>query len=497
VRSGAAAHNSWLAQMIGAGFVDLRKAGRKERIVLRKASWLSARQTAILMVLFATVAQGKEMPKPDSGASDMKQHMRREVWRSEPDYVVYVPDSYDGSTNDSHNEHFLVFEGPDGSPMAVWTQSPGTPGGQHNRIMFSRSDDDGVTWSPPKRLAGPADTEDPANMASWAFPMVSKSGRIYIIYNQNQGTSGWIKMHTGTMDGIYSDDKGETWSKPQTIPMPRSPYDDPEGKIPPEWIVWQIPMRDLKGRYFVGYSRWVNEARARYNKQQLPGDWTWIESVCEFMRFENIDDDPEPEDIRVTYSAWADRALRVPHWKDPLLSIAQEPSLVRLPDDRLFCVMRTNSGYIWYSLSADDGHTWCNPRPLLRKDHGKPILQPVSCCPIYALGSGRYILLHHNNRGDITAKPENTARPRRPAYIALGEFRPGADQPIWFSESKKFMDTGGYVVSGEKGPSQIGVYSSFTGRSSNYVLWHPDRKCFLVGKKVAAEFLADLKAPEN
>ena len=28
------------------------------------------------------------------------------------------------------------------------------------------------------------------------------------------------------------------------------------------------------------------------------------ESVVEFMRFENIDEDPEPKDIRVTYSAW-------------------------------------------------------------------------------------------------------------------------------------------------------------------------------------------------
>jgi len=425
----------------------------------------------------------------------MDKHMQREVHRSKPDYIVYVPRSYDGSTNDSHNEHFLVFEGPDGSFMAVWTQSPGAPGSQQNRIMFSRSDDDGVTWSPPKRLVGPANPGDSTNMASWAFPMVSQSGRIYVIYNQNQGNSGWIKMHTGTMDGIYSDDNGATWSEPQTIPMPRSPYDDPEGKIPAEWIVWQIPMRDLKGGYFVGYSRWVHETRARYNKQQKPGDWTWIESVCEFMRFKNVDDDPEPNELRIRYSAWGDNALRVPHWKDPLLSIAQEPALVRLPDERLFCVMRTNSGYIWYSVSKDDGDTWSNPRPLLRKDHGQPILQPVSCCPIYQLADGRYVLLHHNNRGDIDSKPANTARPRRPAFIALGEFRPGADQPIWFSRSKEFMDTDSYTVTGEKGPSQIGVYSSFTILNGNNVLWHPDRKCFLVGKRITSEFLADLNVP--
>ena len=47
----------------------------------------------------------------------------RELQRSAPDYVVYVPKSVDGSTFDTGNEHFLVFPGPDGSLMAVWTQS--------------------------------------------------------------------------------------------------------------------------------------------------------------------------------------------------------------------------------------------------------------------------------------------------------------------------------------------------------------------------------------
>ena len=101
------------------------------------------------------------------------------------------------------------------------------------------------------------------------------------------------------------------------------------------------------------------------------------------MRFENIDDDPEPKDIRIAYSAWGDEALRVPHYANPMLSVAQEPSLVRLPDERLFCVMRTMSGYIWYSLSNDDGLTWCNPRPLLRRDHGLPILEPLFAVALF------------------------------------------------------------------------------------------------------------------
>jgi hypothetical protein len=423
--------------------------------------------------------------------------MQREARRSGPDYVVFVPRHWDGSTHDSHNEHFLVFDGPDGSLMAVWTQSISHPGPQ-NRIVFSRSDDEGRMWAPPSHVVGPRTPDDKAPMASWAFPLVSRSGRIYVIYNQHQGIKGWIPMHTGTMDGVYSDDKGKSWSRPQNIPMPRSPYDDPAGKIPAEWIVWQIPMRDAAGGFFIGYTHWLNPARAYLKEVE---HWTQIESVCEFMRFENVDADPEPKDLEVTYSGWGDQALRAPHYKYPLLSVAQEPSIVRLPDKRLFCVMRSNSGYIWYSVSPDDGGTWCNPRPLLRQDHGRPILQPVGSCPIYQLSDGRYVLVHHNNRGDVNARPERTNEPRRPAFIALGEFRPGADQPVWFSESKQLMDNDGVGPSGVKPQGKgrvntnIAVYTSFTTRGGNNVLWYPDRKCFLLGKKITAAFLADLKVP--
>jgi hypothetical protein len=242
----------------------------------------------------------------------------------------------------------------------------------------------------------------------------------------------------------------------------------------------------------------VNKGVAHYKQVE---SWTQIESVVEFMRFENVDDDPDPRDLQVRYSGWGDQALRVPYFRDPLLSVSQEPSIVRLPDDRLFCTMRTNSGYIWYSVSDDDGETWCNPRPLLRKDFGQPILQPVACCPIYQLPDGRYVLLHHNNRGDIETHPEATNGPRRPAFVALGEFRPGADQPVWFSESKQLMDNNGFCMDGrrkaesERPNTDIGVYSSFTTRGGNNVLWHPDRKFFLVGKRITDALLASLQVP--
>jgi hypothetical protein len=415
-----------------------------------------------------------------------------ELQRSKPDYVVYVPKSEDGSSFDSGNEHFLVFDGPDGSLMAVWTQSTYEGCGDH-RIVFSRSGDDGMTWSSPIRLVGPTKPGD-GYMASWGFPLISESGKIYIIYNQYKGIDDVKHQFTGTIDCVCSDDMGNTWSSPVTIPMKRSPFDHPNPQIPSNWIVWQKPILDLEGRWFTGFTRWVSEpVRTPPHKDS----WTAWESVIEFMRFENVNENPEPQEIKITCSAWGEDALRVPHYSNPLLSVAQEPSLVRLPDDRLFCVMRTMSGYIWYSTSEDDGSTWINPKPLLRRDHGLPILQPINCCPIYQMEKGRYVLIHHNNNGRFEGcEPEETDKNRRPAFIALGEFRPYAEQPIWFSDSKEFMDNDG-VRLGPRKRIEIGVYPSFTTRNGNNVLWHPDRKFFLLGKRITADWLSDLKVPHT
>ncbi len=422
--------------------------------------------------------------------ADAPLDLERELQRSEPDYVVYVPKSLDGSTFDTGNEHFLVRDAPDGALMAFWTQSSYENAGDH-RIMFSRSEDEGETWSAPTRIAGPARPGD-GHMASWGFPITSRSGRIYVIWNQYQGIHDTIRHHTGTMACSYSDDVGATWSPAQEVAMPRSAYDHSDPAMPPMWIVWQLPIRDLKGGWFTGFTRWVaSTART----EPVNESWTSQEAVVQFMRFANIDDDPEPEHIQIGVSP-DDEALRVPHYDSPYLSIAQEPSLVRLPDERLFCTMRTMSGYIWYSVSDDDGQSWCSPRPLLRRDHGLPIMQPLCCCPIYQLADGRYVLLHHNNDGHFEGcAREETGKNRRPAFIALGEFRPEAEQPIWFSESKQLMDNDGVGI-GPLHRTDIGVYSSFTTRGGNNVLWHPDRKFFLVGKRITDEFLSDLEIPQ-
>ena len=417
------------------------------------------------------------------------EQLERELQQTEPDFVVYAPHrSASGQITNTGNEHFLVFDGPDGSLLALWTQSTHEGAGDHH-LVLARSEDDGRTWSAPRHIVGPRFVGD-GSIASWGFPLVSASGRLYAAWNQYQGVDDVLKQFTGTMDACYSDDLGATWSTPQTVPMPRTIHDDPNPSVPSNWIVWQLPQPDLQGRLFTGFSRWVSAA---VRTQPHRNSWTALESVVEFMRFENVDEDPEPADLRVTYSA-EDEALRVPHYDKPSLSVAQEPSHVRLPDDRLFCVMRTMSGYIWYSLSADDGATWSHPAPLLRRDHGAPIEEPIVCCPMYRLADGRYVLLHHNNDGQLDGcAREESQLHRRPAFLAVAEFRPDARQPLWFSDSKQLMDIDTGL--GPQGRRDIGVSSSFTTRNGENVLWHPDRKFFLLGKRVTDEFLDDMVVP--
>ncbi len=418
--------------------------------------------------------------------------LQRELQRSAPDYVVYVPRSTDGATHDTGNEHFLVFDGPDGSLMTVWTQSTKESGGDH-RIMFSSSKDEGQSWSDPVRLVGPRSPGECA-IASWGFPLISRSGRLYVVYNRFQGVTDVGATFTGTMDCLYSDDLGRTWSDPATIPMDRSPHDHPDPAVPSNWIVWQLPIRDLEGKWFTGFTRWVSTAvrTPPHNKS-----WTSMESVVEFMRFQNVDSDPDPREIQISWSAAGAEALRVPHYTNPLLSMAQEPSLVRLPDRRLFCVMRTMTGYIWYSVSPDDGETWSSPRPLLRRDKGAPILQPAFCCPIYEMEPGQYLLVHHNNDGRFQGcVPADTMDNRRPAFIARGEFRPHAEQPVWFSKSRQLMDNDGVRIGPRQGIDS-GGYTSFTNRQGNPVLWHPERKFFLLGKRITSGALEGLVVDQD
>lgn len=410
--------------------------------------------------------------------------IRVELRKTAPDFVVYVPKSADGSSGDTGNEHFLVFDAPDGSLMAVWTQST-YEGRPDQRIVTSRSGDGGRTWAPPRVIAGP-DRQAGKGMASWGFPMVSRSGRIYVIYSRHIGVNDIFSHTTGWMAGIYSDDAGASWSEERIVPMPRSRWDNPDPAVPAGWIVWQKPLRLSKGRHFAGFTRWVSPAVRPPQPMKV---WWAAASVVEFMRFENLDADPQPDKLEISYFMSDERALQVGLIGHPDVSVVQEPSMVKLPDGRLFCAMRTTTGRPYYSVSEDEGETWRTPEPMRRHDDGPELLHPCSPCPIYQAGEDEYVFLFHNHDGHFEGwGPEDTGEHRRPVYLARGLFRPGASQPIWFSEPLFFMDHGGVpILRGD-----LAMYASVTYSPDGLILWYPDRKFFLLGKHITRAQLAQM-----
>ena len=147
--------------------------------------------------------------------------------RTRPDIIVYRPKG----NQDTDNEHFLVFEAPDGNGlMAIWTQSS-VEGHGDNHTAFSRSTD-GVHWDEPVVIAGKYPGVD-SFQASWAFPVVADSGRIYCFFTKETPKTD-IRQASGVMGCVYSDDVGHTWQTGADILVPKDRYDNPDPDIPPQ-----------------------------------------------------------------------------------------------------------------------------------------------------------------------------------------------------------------------------------------------------------------------
>lgn len=421
----------------------------------------------------------------------LREQMKTSIRATRPDFVAFVPTITGGEVADASNQHFITFDAPDGALRGVWTQCTREREPDHH-IAFARSADNGRTWSAPRVIAGPRRAGE-GQMASWAFPLVSKQGRIYVLYSKSVGKFDTFVHHTGWLEGITSDDGGKTWSPARRVNMPRTARDNPDPSYPPNCIVYQKPQRLARdGRYLVGFSRWTSKAALPNPK--LSGNAH--DSVVEFMRFDNLDENPGIEDLKISWLAYDQNALRVPYPGHPETSVVQEPSMVKLPDGRLFCVMRTMTGHPYWSVSTDQGESWSVPEIVRRADTGEPLKHPLAPCPIYdaageAAGSGEYFLFIHNHNDAFPGYGAATAfYERRPVTLVRGHYKAGAEQPVWFDEPRFFMDHDGTPLGapGMRG-SSLALYGSVTYCAGQVVLWYPDRKFFLLGRVIGTEWL--------
>lgn len=391
-------------------------------------------------------------------------HVQENLLFMRPDYVVFVPKQHREIVGDRYNDHFQVFDKPDGTLFAAWTQAT-REGDIDQHICFARSRDKGKTWTEPTILAGSPNNVNPQPIASWQQPMVSTSGRIYVLWNQRVSNDS---LHRGIMVGKYSDDDGATWSQPRVVPMPRTNRDAADK--PPNWCIWQRPLRLGKdGKYMVGLTRHggVTGTGEGADKQvQKTG------STVEFIQYDNIDDDPKVEDIKVLLLAANEKEMAV---VDPKWGLCcQEASIVNLPDGRLFALMRTSAGSPYWTQSRDKGHNWDQPKPLKDAD-GKAYLHPCAPCPIYdrkgpEACSGEYFAFVSNQE----RSEQNSYAPRGPLFLIAGRFDPQGEQPIRFAVPKPFPSR----------PAGNAFYSSLTVVEGKTVLWIPDWKHFLIGKVI-------------
>lgn len=412
----------------------------------------------------------KAMPKQAPGTDH-----KVEIQRTKPDIVLYDPAGGEAppwSDPDFFwlNEHILVQPNGKGELLAMWTSERLKP--WKWRVMFSHSKDGGETWSKASVLDSPR--------AAWQMPVICpKTGRIYVFM-----THGFLY---GGLRCYTSDDGGHTWSDPVELEFAKGPTDDPAKKA--SWISPTVPHWDRKGRPLIAFTRWATGPG-------YPGGVAGNTQI-EYVRLENLDESPEPRNLRFSWLN-LDDPITVPHRTKKGFSYAQEPYTVALPDGRLFVVMRTDSGRMWYSVSDDEGETWRKSEPLRYRDGGEPILHPVSPGPIFRLERGDYLLLYNNNDGTGRGLkgPEDRAA-RRPAYLARGEFRADAHQPVWFSQPKLFIDNDN-VPWGPPGRERLeaATYTSLTELDGKRILWYPDRKMFLLGKVVPDSLLDAMEVPD-
>ena len=411
--------------------------------------------------------------------------------RTNPDYAVYLQEA--PGERDEYSDHIHVFYTPGGDLMCMWTQ------GSHEsspdlRVVCSRSRDGGKTWSPILAI----DEPKYKNMVpALGFPLISRTGRMYCLYNQHLGY-GDGGLYSGPLRVKYSDDDGHTWvASGVDLPWRRTRFDHPDPKVHPSGIIWQQPIRDAQDRVMVGFTRW--SSRMAYPRP-IGGNRNHSDSGIEFMRFENVDEGPHPRDLKITWLPDEAGTVRVSPNIEPEhsrgYSLAQEPGLVLLPDGRLFTTMRTVTGYIWYTVSDDHGHSWRPTQPMRYRDNGAKVEHPKSPEPLYRLADGRFLFFFHNHSGyrDGATGPWDMDA-RRPVYITVGEFRPQAEQPLWFSEPKFLFDTQ-KVTCGVTRLWWLAMYASLTERGGQRTFWYADRKQFVLGKNITDEMLAGMKAPE-
>jgi hypothetical protein len=309
---------------------------------------------------------------------------------------------------------------PNGHWVACTTTGKGVEGegGQHVIVNISR--DKGETWS------APIDVE-PANgpEASWAVPILTSYGRLYIFYTYNRDNirriprteNEYTAKRVDTLGAWcfkYSDDGGLTWSRERyEIPLRPWIYDNDNNFDGRQRFFWSVCKPLLhNGSAYIGF--------ARISRWGMPG--VLVRSRGFLVRSANILTERDASKIQWTELPDSPEGLRAPKG-----SIAEETNLTALSDGTLYAVYRTIDGYLCAATSKDQGKTFTPPAYATYSPNGRRIKNPRAFSFVRKFSNGKYLLWFHFNGGEAAHARErwDYYRDRNPGWICGGIERGG------------------------------------------------------------------------
>ncbi len=251
-------------------------------------------------------------------------------------------------------------------------------GGQHVASAFS--DDRGKTWSKLVAIESPK-----GSSASWACPLLTKSGRIYAFYTYNgdnvhlgrNDTHGWYAFK-------YSDDDGRTWSKQRyRLPMRTTACDTirRNGKVVHHF--WGICKPIIAGEtvYF---------SFTKLGKYFLGNGEGWL------FRSDNILTEKDPTKIHWEMLPKGDAGIKHPEFG----SVQEEHNLAAMSKPgHMACVYRTTKGFCAISYTRNGGETWSKPKPMRYSPRGRIIRHSRACPKIWRCGNGKFLFWCHQHGG--------------------------------------------------------------------------------------------------
>lgn len=302
----------------------------------------------------------------------------------------------------------------DGNWLCVLTTGKGVEGKPGQHIVATISSDKGRTWSPLVDIEPAGGPE-----ASWAMPLKTPWGRVYVFYTYNRDNVRAIPLPDGgsaaRVDTLgayafkYSDDHGRTWSRER----------------------YYIPMRPMaidrdnnfQGRvlFFWGVGKPVIHGRDAYFGWAKVGNW-WTTSEGMLMRSGNVLVERDPAKVRWEMFPEGDHGLRAP--KGP---ISEETSVAPLSAELLYAVYRSEDGYLCHAYSRDRGRTWTPPAHATYSPGGRRIKHPRAAGFVWKCSNGKYLLWYHNNGGEAVHAVEKFPffENRNPAFLAGGVVKNG------------------------------------------------------------------------